>query len=258
MKDSPDRNGAMVKEMPKPVDLNLEDVEEISYILDRSNLEEQRDELGSTGQLNVSKSPIICKSPMPITLDFECSSDSLSHEILQRKTAQVKRRQFFTPKENVKRIKILHSINNVTHGECFFHDGTPLNLAQKKVRRNLMDHYGDIESANFEEEKSIIEPETTQQFLNRDFSELAIHVDSEILYKPDESLIFQKLVFNTKLSAKMPVFRNGRIHFIDEISAFEPTLRLATLAMAQENDVFWPIEHRLEVSNQLLIKPLIN
>ena len=162
---------------------NLDNIEEISYLLENSNLEVNRDDKCEILKEDPTISPIICKSPRPTMLLFNESFNSLSPNP-DNKGKGLKRLQNFSPREVQKRVKILHSINSVTIGDNFKLDGTPLNVTQIRVRKNLMDYYGNFSTVENEPEidSVVIEPETTLEFLALNHDDLFEHFESDVGY----------------------------------------------------------------------------
>ena len=200
---------------------------------------------------NDDLSPIVCKSPQPRTLFFEESNYTLS-SLLSDKVGS-KRTQNFTPRQNLKRVKILCSISSFKEGDNFAYKGlesTPMSTSHLKVRKNLMQQFGDIMVPDYQESANI-GPETTVNFLEQNESNLLEFFLSELGYDhKTPSDVYQKSIFNLRLSANMPVFVCGEVKFINELHEFQPTLVLARKMVEKFQDDNFIRDYRLEVSNE--------
>ena len=140
-------------------DFNLD---EININLDISQTEVARENKRAEPVVNEDNlSPIMCKSPQPRTLFFEegigTLSDNLSDKVSCKRVAN------FTPRQNLKRVEMLHSISSVTVGDNFACNGlisTPMCSSHMKVRNHLMEQFGDL-AAPDSVESLVIELETT-------------------------------------------------------------------------------------------------
>ena len=89
------RDGSLLREPA------LGDNELVTQLMNISLAENDRDEPAVESIDEVPLSPLICKSPQPLALEFECSSENLSSE----EKSGNKRAQEFTPKQKPKKIK---------------------------------------------------------------------------------------------------------------------------------------------------------
>ena len=217
--------------------------EDLSKIMENTHIETIRNIPEKSDENAVKGSPILDKNPPPMVLNF----DSESFEISPPRCGG-KRENNFTPLENVKRLKVLHSLNETMAGDDCLRDGTPLNDRQLKVRRNLFAQFGSLENDNQDDDYVFIEPDSTIDFVTNNLDSMDQIMDSFIRYNLDtEYSSYQHFVFQTTLSNSIPVFLAGTVQFVNEIEMFEPTRKLAFAENEKSTFLMENYEYRLEV-----------